>query len=224
MILIIEDERDIERLLVRTLNEVGHKTLVARCGTDGLAEAARARPDLVLLDLGLPDMDGHELLARLREWSDIPVIVLTARDDDVNKVAALDNGADDYLVKPFSEAELVARIRVALRHAARGADRGEPLFSHDGLTIDRVARTAMLDGEALRLTPIEWRLLTALTRHAGKVLTHGQLIREVWGRHAPDGTQSLRIHTQHLREKLGDDPLKPRFILTEPGIGYRFRA
>lgn len=223
-ILIIEDEREIRKLLRTTLEANGFTTLEAETARDGRLAIVSARPDLVILDLGLPDQDGQAFLADLREWSKLPVIVLSAREQEAEKVAALENGADDYVTKPFATGELIARIRVALRHAARAADHGMPVHVFGDLSIDLSARNVRLAGEDVRLTPIEYRLLAILVQHAGKVLTYSQLGREIWGRHAADGNQRLRIHAQHLREKLGDDPVAPRFILTEPGIGYRFRA
>ncbi len=223
MILVIEDEKDVRRLIRRSLEALGHVVTEAADGRHGLESIVRQRPEVVILDLGLPDTDGMDLLVALREWSEVPVIVLSARDGEVEKVAALEAGADDYLTKPFSPAELSARIKVALRHAARAAGSGEPVLRVDGLEMDLAARRVSLDGADIHLTPIEYKLLAALMRHHGRVVTHGQIMKEVWGRHSNDGNQGLRIHMQHVREKLGDDPLSPRFIYTEPGIGYRFR-
>ena len=190
------------------------------CGSDeqtGWSDKAYAD------NLGLPDEDGHEVIASLREWSRTPIIVVSAREQEAEKIKALESGADDYLTKPFAAGELIARIRVALRHADRVDDTGSPLFEIGGLTVDLSARRVSVDGEEVHLTPIEYKLLGLLVRHAGKVLTHGQLLKEVWGQQSLDNTHYLRIHTQHLREKLKDDPLKPRFIITEPGIGYRLK-
>ncbi len=223
MILVIEDERDVRRLIQRSLEALGHEVIDAENGKTGLEALVRQKPDVVILDLGLPDRDGMAVLAAIREWSEVPVIVLSARDGESDKVAALEAGADDYLTKPFSAAELSVRIKVALRHAARAVSTGEPVITVEGLSVDLAARRVTLEGQEIHLTPIEYKLLTALMRHRGKVLTHGQIMKEVWGRHSNDGNQGLRIHMQHVREKLGDDPLSPRFIFTEPGIGYRFR-
>lgn len=223
MILVIEDERDIRRLLRTSLEVLGHEVVEVANARDGLHAVVQKKPDVIILDLGLPDRDGQDFIVDLREWSQIPLIVLSARDDETEKVKALENGADDYLTKPFSAAELAARIKVAMRHAGRANAPSQPFFDAGGLRIDFVSRQVTLDGETLRLTPIEYKLLLTMARHAGKALTHGFLVREVWGRRAADNNQTLRIHTQHLREKLKDDPLAPRFIITEPGIGYRFK-
>lgn len=196
----------------------------AATAREAMQAATAHRPDVILLDLGLPDRDGMEIIAEVREWSQVPIIVLSAREQESDKIAALDLGADDYLTKPFSGGELIARIKVALRHAARHAAGTAAVFERDGLRVDFEARTVSLDGEAVRLTPIEYRLLVALAKNAGRVVTHAQLIREVWGRHGAEDNTYLRIHTQHLREKLSDDPLQPRFILTEPGVGYRLKG
>ncbi|MGZ3299057.1 MAG: response regulator [Asticcacaulis sp.] len=222
-ILSIEDEPDIRRFLRSTLS-VNDMTLIeASNGSEGLRLASSQSPDVILLDLGLPDMDGVKIIQQVREWGRTPIIVLSARSQDHDKIAALELGADDYLTKPFSAGELIARIKVALRHAARPAS-APVVYDYGGLHIDTDSRRVRLDGEDVRLTPIEYKLLIVLARNAGKVLTHAALLHEVWGRHAPDNQTYLRIHTQHLREKLKDDPLNPRFIVTEPGIGYRLNA
>lgn len=223
-ILIIEDEADIRRYLRATLTAQDYEVLEAATAKEGMQKLTLNRPDLVLLDLGLPDQDGQDLIRSLREWSQTPVIVLSAREQETDKVEALENGADDYLTKPFAPGELLARIKVALRHAAQAGTEAPKVFERDGLCVDQAARRVTLEGEDLRLTPIEYKLLTTLTDHAGKVLTHLQLLKAVWGRHTTEQSHYLRIHVQHLREKLNDDPLSPRFIFTEPGIGYRFRA
>jgi two-component system, OmpR family, KDP operon response regulator KdpE len=224
LILVIEDEREIRRYLTVALEGLGHSVIEAATAREGQQAMIARRPDIVILDLGLPDRDGQDVIRDFREWSHTPIIVLSARDRETDKVEALENGADDYLTKPFSALELAARIKVALRHRAGSEMAGEPVFRQDGLMVDLSARAVTLDGEAVHPTPIEYKLLTTLIRHAGKVLTHGQLTKEIWGRHSPDSNQGLRIHTQHLREKLKDDPLAPRFIITEPGIGYRFKV
>lgn len=223
MILIIEDEPDMRKLIRRTVETAGYKVIEASNAQEGM-KLMLQNPSVVLLDLGLPDQDGQEFLISVREWSEIPIIVLSAREQEAEKVTALENGADDYLTKPFSAMELAARIKVALRHAVRAAKKSDPVYAVEGLTVDIAARLVTVDGVAVHLTPLEFKLLVAMIRHSGKVLTHGQLAKEVWGRRSNDGNQGLRIHTQHLREKLGDDPLSPRFIFTEPGIGYRFRT
>ena len=222
-ILIIEDETEIRRFLRVTLNAHGFTPIEAETAHQGLQMVIAQRPDLILLDLGLPDQDGQEFIRDLREWSQTPVIVVSAREQEAEKITALEGGADDYLTKPFAAGELLARIRVALRHARRVDGQASPIYNYRGLQVDLAARRVTLDGEDVRLTPIEYKLLAALVKHAGKVLTHAQLLREVWGKHSLDQVHYLRIHTQHLREKLKDDPLEPRFILTEPGVGYRFK-
>ena len=223
-ILIVEDEREIRKLVRATLEANGFDVIEAENARDGRLAILSRRPDLVLLDLGLPDQDGQDFITELREWSQVPLIVLSAREHETQKVAALEGGADDYLSKPFAAGELIARIRVALRHAASRKGDAEPVHVFDTLAVDLSARSVKLGGEELRLTPIEYKLLATLVQHAGKVLTYAQLNRQIWGRHAADDNQRLRIHAQHLREKLADDPMSPRFLLTEPGIGYRFRA
>lgn len=223
-ILIVEDESDIRRFLRTTLQSHGFATAEAGSVREALQQATARRPDVVLLDLGLPDGDGLDLIRELRGWTQTPVIVLSAREREADKITALDLGADDYLTKPFAAGELIARVRVALRHAARLKDDGGAVYSYEGLEVDLATRRVTLDGAEVRLTPIEYRLLGTLVKNAGKVVTHGHLLREVWGRHSADNSTYLRIHTQHLREKLGDDALNPRFILTEPGVGYRLKA
>ncbi|MBP2160335.1 MULTISPECIES: response regulator [Asticcacaulis] len=223
-VLIVEDQADLRRYVRSTLSAHDMTPVEAATAREAMQAATAHRPDVILLDLGLPDRDGMEIIAEVREWSQVPIIVLSAREQESDKIAALDLGADDYLTKPFSGGELIARIRVALRHAARHAAGAAAVYERDGLRVDFEARTVSLDGEAVRLTPIEYRLLVALAKNAGRVVTHAQLIREVWGRHGAEDNTYLRIHTQHLREKLSDDPLRPRFILTEPGVGYRLKG
>ncbi|ESQ92202.1 Fis family transcriptional regulator [Asticcacaulis sp. AC460] len=220
-VLIIEDEGDIRRYLRATLTAQNYDVVEAATAKEGLQRLTLDRPDVVILDLGLPDQDGQDFIRSVREWSQVPIVVLSAREQEADKIEALDGGADDYLTKPFAPGELLARIKVALRHAARGTATPETV-DRNGLKIDLAARRVWLDGEDVHLTPIEYKLLTTLTQHSGKVLTHAQLLKAVWGRHSTEQNHYLRIHTQHLREKLKDDPLSPRFILTEPGIGYRF--
>jgi len=223
-ILIIEDETEIRRFLRATLNANGFTPLEAETAHEGLQKLIAQRPEVVILDLGLPDRDGQDFIRDVREWSQVPIIVVSAREQEADKVQALENGADDYLTKPFAAGELLARIKVALRHAQRVENGGDHTYDYDGLNIDLSARRVTLDGEDIRLTPIEYKLLSVLAKNAGKVLTHAYLLKEVWGRHSAEQNHYLRIHTQHLREKLGDDPLKPRFIFTEPGVGYRFNS
>ncbi|CAL4867029.1 KDP operon transcriptional regulatory protein KdpE [Asticcacaulis sp. MM231] len=222
-ILTIEDEHDIRRFLRTTLGANDMTVIEAETGKAGLQKASSQSPDVILLDLGLPDMDGMDIIRQLREWGRIPIIVLSARGQESDKIEALERGADDYLTKPFSAGELIARIKVALRHANRPQGDMPFTYEYDGLSIDAAARRVRLDGEDVHLTPIEYKLLAVLARNSGKVLTHGALLNEVWGKHSQDSQTYLRIHTQHLREKLKDDALNPRFIVTEPGIGYRLK-
>jgi len=222
-ILSIEDDPAIAKYLRTALEAQGFTVEIATTARDGLNSLIARRPDVVLLDLGLPDEDGQAFIRKVREWSETPIIVVSAREQESEKIAALENGADDYLTKPFSPGELMARIRVALRHAQKIGANNSEIYESEGLKVDLAARLVCVDGEEVRLTPIEYKLLVLLVRHAGKVLTHGQLLKEVWGQHSLENTHYLRIHTQHLREKLKDDPLRPRFIVTEPGIGYRLK-
>jgi two-component system KDP operon response regulator KdpE len=219
-VLLIEDEPQIRRFLRTVLPERGFVLFEADTGKQGLVEAAVRKPDVVILDLGLPDLDGVELVKRLREWSAVPVIVLSARAQESDKVAALDAGADDYLTKPFGVGELLARLRVALRHVVRGVD-GSQVFEAGPLKVDLSARRVGLGGREVHLTPIEYRLLTVLIKHAGKVLTHRHLLKEVWGPTHVEDAHYLRIYMAQLRRKLEEDPTRPRFLLTEPGVGYR---
>ncbi|HWI56318.1 MAG TPA: response regulator [Bacillota bacterium] len=221
-VLIIDDELQIRRLLRICLEGNGYRVLEAATGQEGLTQAAQHPPDVVLLDLGLPDLDGVTLLKRLREWSRVPVVVLSVRDREEDKVAALDNGADDYVTKPFGTAELLARLRVAQRHVLPTAE--SPVFRLGDLEVDLAARTVKSKGLEVKLTATEYSLLRLFVRHAGKVLTHRQLLQEVWGPNYADQTQYLRVYIAHLREKLETDPAKPRLITTEPGIGYRLMA
>jgi len=219
MVLVIDDEPQIRRLLRVTLEANGYRVSDASTGQDGIVQAAQRRPEVILLDLGLPDLDGIEVLKRLREWTQTPVLILTVRDREDDKVAALDAGADDYVTKPFSTGELLARLRAALRHAQNQG--GESTFHSGGILVNLAARTVSKQGQEVRLTPIEYSLLRLLISHAGKVLTHRQLLGEVWGPKALEQTQYLRVHVAHLREKLEANPNQPKLIVTEPGIGYR---
>ncbi len=224
-IVLIEDEPQIRRFLRPALAGQGYRLFEAATGEAGLVEAATRQPDLVILDLGLPDMDGVEVIRRLREWTAIPIIILSARDQEHDKIAALDAGADDYVSKPFGIGELLARMRVALRHGAHGpGETGEAIFSIGDLPVDLGRRLVTVAGEAIHLTPIEYRLLATLTRHAGKILTHQHLLREVWGPNQTDQAQYLRVYVAQVRRKLEKDPARPRYILTEPGVGYRLAA
>jgi two-component system, OmpR family, KDP operon response regulator KdpE len=221
-VLVVEDELPIRRFLRATLVGHGYRVVEAETGAAGMRLAASERPALILLDLGLPDLDGLDVTRRLREWSDTPIVVLSARGQERDKVAALDSGADDYLTKPFGVDELLARIRVALRHAARarGGD-SEPLVSTGELQIDLGARRVTLAGQEVHLTPIQYQLLALLARHAGRVITHTQLLREVWGPNYSQETHYLRVYMGQLRQKLEREPARPRYLRTEPGIGYR---
>lgn len=224
-VLVIEDEPEIRRFLRATLPPEGYQLVEAVTGAEGLAQAAARNPDLVLLDLGLPDMDGLEIIARVREWGAVPIIVLTARDQETVKVRALDLGADDYVTKPFGVGELLARMRAALRRAARvSADSGETVFTLGDLQVDLGRRLVFSSGQEVHLTPIEYKLLTALIRHAGKVLTHRQLLKEVWGPLHTEEAHYLRVYMRQLRNKLEANPARPRYLVTELGVGYRLRT
>jgi two-component system, OmpR family, KDP operon response regulator KdpE len=224
-VVLIEDEPQIRRFLRAALVGQGYRLFEAATGEAGLVEAATRQPDIIILDLGLPDVDGLEVIKRLREWTAIPIIILSARGQERDKIAALDAGADDYVSKPFGVGELLARMRVALRHAAHGpSDPGESIFEVGELTVDLVRRQILVAGAPIHLTPIEYRLLTTLIRHAGKILTHQHLLREVWGPNQTDQAQYLRVYIAQLRRKLEKNPAQPRYVLTEPGVGYRLAA
>ena len=217
--LVIDDEPPIRRLLRLTLEPQGYRVFEADNAQLGLQEAAARRPDVIILDLGLPDMDGLAALKRLREWSQTPVLVLTVRDREADKVAALDNGADDYLTKPFGTAELLARLRAVQRRAPEADE--DPVVVSGNLAVDLAARTVTVNKQEVHLTATEYALLRELVRHAGKVVMHKQLLRAVWGPNAEEQSQYLRVYITHLRKKLETDP-KKKLIQTEPGIGYRF--
>ena len=224
VVLLIEDEPQMRRFLKITLQGHGYRLLEAQSGQEGLTEVATRNPEIVLLDLGLPDIDGLEVTKRIREWSRVPIIVLSARDQEDDRIRALDAGADDYLTKPFGAGELLARIRVALRHVSLQQTGGEePVFILANLKVDFSKRQVFREGTEVHVTPIEYKLLAALIRHAGKVLTHKQLMKEVWGAGYIDQTHYLRIYMAQLRHKLEADPARPRFFINEPGIGYRLR-
>jgi len=222
-ILLIEDEPQMRRFLRSALGTADFQLIEATTVREGLAQAAGRRPDVVLLDLGLPDGDGIDLARRLREWSAVPVIVISARGQEQDKVAALDAGADDYLTKPFGVDELMARIRVALRHGAMRAGSVDHVFEAQGMRVDLAARTVTRDGQEVHLTPTEFRLLTTLVRHAGRVITQGALLREVWGPGAQAQSHYLRVYMNQLRHKLERDPSRPTLFVTETGVGYRLR-
>jgi two-component system KDP operon response regulator KdpE len=220
-ILIVEDDPGIRRFVRQALEEEGHQVFDTDRLQRGLIEAGTRKPDLVVLDLGLPDGDGIDLIRDLRGWSRMPVIVLSARVGDTDKIEALDAGADDYLVKPFSVGELMARVRVALRRMARSAAPAAPLRFGD-CQLDLARRLVTRSGEPVHLTPVEYRLLAQLAAHEGQVLTHRQLLREVWGPNSVEHGHYLRIYMGHLRRKLETDPARPQHLLTETGVGYRF--
>jgi len=223
-ILVIEDEISIRRFLRPSLEAEGFAVVEAVSGEEGLALAVARRPDLVLLDLGLPDLDGITVIRRLRDWSAVPVIVLTARGKEEDKVQGLDAGADDYLTKPFSVPELLARIRVALRHAQRTeADDAEPVFEANGLRVDLAARLVKVQGREIHLTPQEYDLLVLLVRHAGKVVTQKQILKTVWGHAGSDQGHYVRLYIHQLRNKIETNPARPRHLFTEPGVGYRLK-
>jgi len=221
-VLVIDDELQIRRLLRVCLEGNGYRVLEAATGQEGITQAAQHPPDVVLLDLGLPDLDGVTVLKRLREWSRVPVVVLSVRDREEDKIAALDNGADDYVTKPFSTGELLARLRVAQRHALPSGE--SPVFHSGDLEVNFTDRTVKLRGRDVKLTATEYSLLRLFVQHAGKVLTHGQILKEVWGPGYVEQTHYLRVYVAHLREKLEGDPAKPKLITTEPGVGYRLLA
>ncbi|MEI6350287.1 MAG: response regulator [Verrucomicrobiota bacterium] len=217
--LVIDDEVQIRRLLRFALEAADYVVCEADKGQLGLAEAALRRPDIILLDLGLPDLDGVEVLKRLREWSETPVLVLSVRDAEDQKIAALDAGADDYVTKPFSTPELLARLRVAQRRARPAEETAT--FTHNGLQVDLTSRRVTVDGRGVTLTATEYALLRLLVRHAGRVITHRQMLREIWGPNSEEHRQYLRVYITHLRRKIERDPQKPVHIKTESGIGYR---
>lgn len=223
-ILVIDDERPIRRFLNASLS--GEYTILeAATGAEALSMTVSGRPDVILLDLGLPDMDGLEVTRRLREWSRIPIIVVSVRDQEETKIAALDAGADDYLTKPFSVGELTARVRAALRRSA--TPESEPVFQKDELLVDLARRTVARQGQAVSLTPTEYDILRLLVQHAGKVLTHNQLIHSIWGGESLSSEQDshlLRVNVSNLRHKLEADPSRPHYIVTEPGVGYRLKT
>ena len=221
-ILIIEDEPQIRKFLRIAMEANGFEVVEAANGRDGIGKAATGSPDLVILDLGLPDMDGKNVIGRIREWSEVPVLILSVRDAEGEKVAALDTGANDYVVKPFGIAELLARVRSLLRTSKVTSGEQNAVIHHGDLLIDLSRHVVMLAGKPIRLTPKEFDLLALLARHAGRILTHRQILHDIWGPAHEDDPQYLRVFVGRLRQKLGDDPAQPRFILNEPGVGYRF--
>jgi two-component system KDP operon response regulator KdpE len=221
VVVVVEDEKQIRRFVRTALESEGCRVFEAQSGRQGLTEAATRKPDLVILDLGLPDLDGVEFIHDLRAWSVLPIIVLSARTDENDKIAALDAGADDYLTKPFGVGELLARVRAALRRGATGSG-GEPVVAFGDIRIDLANRNVLRGGAPIHLTPIEYRLLSQLAGNPGKVLTHRQLLRDVWGPSHVEHSHYLRIYMAQLRQKLEADPARPNHFLTEPGVGYRF--
>jgi len=224
-VLLIEDEAKIRSVIRSTLTRHGYRLYEASTGREGMANAAARNPDLILLDLGLPDLDGLEVIRQVRRWAAIPIIVLSARGQEQSKVNALDAGADDYVTKPFGINELLARMRVVLRHAARRAEAdGEPVFAVGDLRVDLEHREVRVAGKTVRLTPIEFKLLAVLVKQAGKVLTYRQLLKEVWGPLHVAEAHYVRVYMQHLRNKLEAKPAHPRYLITELGVGYRLRV
>jgi len=221
-ILVVEDEPEIRRFLRSSLGAEGFRVIESPTAERGAIDAGTHRPDLAIVDLALPDYDGRELIRRIREWSPMPIVVLSARHQEQTKIAALDAGADDYITKPFGVGELLARVRVALRHAAR-TPVGQVL-KLGSASVDMEKRSAVRDGTDLHLTPIEFRLLGALAKHLGMVVTHRQLLSEVWGPSHAGQTHYLRIYVKQLRDKLEEDPVRPRYLVTETGVGYRLLA
>jgi two-component system KDP operon response regulator KdpE len=219
-VLVVDDEPQMQRLLTVLLKANGYRVSVAGTGSEGVALAAQRRPDVILLDLGLPDGNGLEVLKQLRSWTQTPVVVLTVQDAEADKIEALDGGADDYVTKPFNAGELLARLRAALRRAST-APSEEPVFRIGALEVDLARRRVLRGGQAVKLTAKEYALLQLFVQHAGRVLTHRQILRDIWGAEHEEDTQYLRVYVTRLREKLEDTPADPVLFLTEPGVGYR---
>ncbi|MGZ3452270.1 MAG: response regulator [Polyangiales bacterium] len=224
LVLLIEDESQMRRFLRAALTAHGYRLIETDTAADGLRQATAYNPDLVLLDLGLPDRPGIEVIRALREWTMLPIVVISARGNEEDKIDALDGGADDYLTKPFGTGELLARLRVALRHAERIAHDPEPVLAVGDLRIDFARRVVTAREREVHLTPIEYKLLATLAKHGGKVLTHKQLLKDVWGPTHVDQTQYLRVYMAQLRHKLELDAARPRYLVTEPGVGYRLKV
>lgn len=222
-VLIIEDEKQIRRFVRVAVEEEGCLVSEAETMSQGLLEAGSRKPDLLILDLGLPDGNGIDLIRDLRSWSDVPVLILSARSQENDKIDALDAGADDYLTKPFSVGELRARVRALLRRRSRSGEAASPVIEFGSVLVDMSRRQVTRDGEPVHLTPIEYRLLSALLAHPGKVLTQRNLLREIWGPSFIESSHYLRVYVGHLRQKLEDDPTQPKHLLTETGVGYRFQ-
>jgi two-component system KDP operon response regulator KdpE len=223
LLLLIEDDAQMRRFLRVSLTSNGYRLVEAETAKDGLAQAAARVPDLILLDLGLPDEDGHVVTERLREWAKMPIVVISARGQEDDKIKALDAGADDYVTKPFGVGELLARLRAALRRAETAGTKS-PQFLLGDLKVDLARREVFVGEKQIHLTPIEYKLLGVLIQHSGRVVTHRQLLREVWGPAATEHTQYLRVYMGHLRHKLERTPSRPAYLLTEPGVGYRLKA
>jgi two-component system KDP operon response regulator KdpE len=223
LVLVVDDEPQMRRFLRAALPAHGYRLAEATTANEALVEASTRSPDVILLDLGLPDLDGVDLTRRLREWSTVPIIVISARDQEGDKIEALDAGADDYLTKPFGAGELLARIRVALRHSAT-TEQGQPVLRTGDLEIDLGARRVIVGGREVHLTRTEYRLLSLLAKHPGKVVTQRQLLKEIWGPHAVEHTHYLRVYMGQLRHKIESDPARPRYLLTETGVGYRLQS
>ncbi len=223
-ILIIDDEVQIRRFLRASLSSGDIEILEASTGREGISMTATHNPDVVLLDLGLPDISGIEVLKNIREWSEVPLIILSARGEESDKILALDSGADDYLTKPFSVGELQARIRVVLRNKQNPLEEAPTIFEKDFLKIDFGARRVFVNNQDVHLTPTEYKLLSVLVHHCGRVLTHKQLLNEVWGAAYANQTHYLRVFMGQLRQKIERDPAQPQFFITEPGVGYRFQC
>ena len=221
-VLVVDDEQAIRRFLRVTLISQDYTVIEAASGQEALSDAATQKPDIVILDLGLPDIDGVEVTRLLRQWTQIPIIILSVRGSESDKIAALDAGADDYLTKPFGVGELLARLRAALRRTAQTTN--EPVFSSGSLKVDLARRLVTVSGREVQLTPTEYELLRVLVTHAGKVLTHHHLLREVWGAEYGEEFHMLHVNISNLRRKIELNPARPRFIITEPGVGYRLRA
>jgi two-component system KDP operon response regulator KdpE len=224
LVLLIEDEPPMRRFLRAAFGNQPYRLIEAASAREGLAHTASYNPDVILLDLGLPDADGLDVTRQIREWTATPIIVLSARGREQDKIAALDAGEDDYLTKPFSVPELLARLRVALRHKSQTGAGPAPVFTVGGLKVDFEHRRVFVDQQEVHLTPTEYKLLGALVRNAGKVLTHRQLLKEVWGPNAVEQTHYLRVYMTQLRHKLEADPTRPRYLTTEAGVGYRLQA
>ena len=221
IILVVDDERPIRRFLRTSLQGYGYRVIEASNGEEAIQSATRDHPDVIILDLGLPDMDGAEVTRQLREWSQVPILILSVRDREEDKIAALDAGADDYLTKPFGVGELMARIRVTMRHAKTESE--PPIFEDSDLKVDLSLRQVWARGKVIDLTPTEYDLLRLLVNNAGKVLTHRQILREIWGIVYENESHLLRVNISNLRRKIETDPTRPAHILTEPGVGYRLK-